>query len=216
MRRTAYEVLAGCAASFTLAALLPALPLGGVRGMVVVLPVVAALFASVGRAAAAGRPSTLELALWGGWIVLALQHFALGLAGSSALAAAAGLALAGARTLRLADQALPTSPTTCCSRTVWPRTATSISPTTIAPKPGGVSPPCRWRHSRATPLDPTARSTRATAPFCRSRWRRSTASPDRSAHSWACWRSPQQQQPPVSARRGRAFQTAGAAFSPPG
>ncbi|MBP7588289.1 MAG: hypothetical protein KBA72_10075 [Thermoanaerobaculia bacterium] len=102
MRRTAYEVLAGCAASFTLAALLPALPLGGVRGMVVVLPVVAALFASVGRAAAAGRPSTLELALWGGWIVLALQHFALGLAGSSALVASAGLALAGARTLRLA------------------------------------------------------------------------------------------------------------------
>lgn len=102
MRRTAYQVLAGSAASFGLAVLLPALPLGGVRGMLVVLPVVAALFASVGRSAAGGRPSALELALWGGWVVLALQHFTLGLPGSSAIVAAAGMALAGARAFKLA------------------------------------------------------------------------------------------------------------------
>ncbi|MEO7795596.1 MAG: hypothetical protein ABIV06_12575, partial [Thermoanaerobaculia bacterium] len=111
MRRTAFQVLAASGASFALAALLPALPLGGVRGMLVVLPVVAALFASVGRAANGHRPTglrprnslpALECALWGGWIVLALQHFALGLPGSSAIIAGSGLALAGARTWTLA------------------------------------------------------------------------------------------------------------------
>lgn len=102
MRRTAYQILAASAASFALAALLPPLPLGGVRGMLVVLPVVAALFASVARSAAARRPSGPELALWGGWIGLALQHFTLGLPGSSALVAAAGFVLAGARALTLA------------------------------------------------------------------------------------------------------------------
>lgn len=83
MNRTAWQVLAASTVSFALAALLPASPLGGVCGMLVVLPVVAALFASVGRAAAGNRPSTLELALWAGWAVLALQHFALGLPGSA-------------------------------------------------------------------------------------------------------------------------------------
>lgn len=102
MRRTAFQVLLGSAGSFALAALLPALPLGGVRGMLVVLPVVAALFASVGRAAGARRLSALELALWSAWTLLALQHFTLGLPGSSAIVAASGLALAGARALRLA------------------------------------------------------------------------------------------------------------------
>ncbi len=101
MRRTAYQVLAGSAASLALAALLPALPLGGVRGMLVVLPVVVALFASAGRAAGVTRPSSLELALWSAWTLLALQHHSLGLAGSSAIVAAAGLALAFALTLRL-------------------------------------------------------------------------------------------------------------------
>ncbi len=101
VQRTAWQVLAASAASFALAALLPALPLGGVRGMVVVLPVVAALFASVSRAAG-DRTSALELGLWGGWIVLALQHFTLGVPGSSELVAASGLVLAGVRTLRLA------------------------------------------------------------------------------------------------------------------
>jgi len=102
MRRTAYEILAASAASFALSALLPALPLGGVRGMIVVLPVVGALFASVGRSVAGNRPSALEGALWGGWLVLALQHFSLGIPGSSELVAAAGMVLAGARTLALA------------------------------------------------------------------------------------------------------------------
>ncbi len=48
------------------------------------------------------EPAALELGLWGGWIVLALQHFTLGIPGSSELVAAAGLVLAGVRTLRLA------------------------------------------------------------------------------------------------------------------
>ncbi len=102
MSRTAWQILAASAVSFALAALLPASPLGGVRGMLVVLPVVAALFASVGRAAAGNRPSALELALWAGWAVLALQHFALGLPGSSAIVAGVGIALAGGRVLTLA------------------------------------------------------------------------------------------------------------------
>ncbi len=111
MRRTSYQVLAASAASFALAFLLPSAPLGGVRGMLVVLPVVAALFASVGRAAArhhaslstpSTRPSALETALWAGWILLALQHFRLGLPGSSAMVAAAGIVLAGARVGKLA------------------------------------------------------------------------------------------------------------------
>ena len=70
--------------------------------MLVVLPVVAALFASVGRAAAATRLSALEVGLWGGWIVLALQHFALGIPGSSGIVAGAGIVLASARALTLA------------------------------------------------------------------------------------------------------------------
>ncbi len=102
MSRTAWQVLAASAMSFALAALLPASPLGGVRGMLVVLPVVAALFASVGRAAAGNRPSALELALWAGWAVLAVHHFALGLLGSSAIVAGVGIALAGGRALTLA------------------------------------------------------------------------------------------------------------------
>ena len=102
MRRTAYEVLAAALGSFALSALLPALPLSGVRGMLVVLPVVGALFASVGRSAASHRPSALEGALWGVWILLALQHFSLGIPGSSEIVAAAGVVLAGARTLALA------------------------------------------------------------------------------------------------------------------
>jgi hypothetical protein len=102
MRRTAYQVLAASAASFALAQLLPAEPLGGVRGMLVVLPVVAALFASVGRSAGRNRPSVVEVVVWGGWILLALQHQALGIPGASGIVAAVGLALAGARTLALA------------------------------------------------------------------------------------------------------------------
>ncbi len=102
MKRTAYLVLAASAASFALAELLPALPLGGVRGMLVVLPVVAALFASVGRSAGGNRPTAVEAALWGGWILLALQHQALGIPGASEIVAATGLALAGVRTLALA------------------------------------------------------------------------------------------------------------------
>ncbi|MDQ1346891.1 MAG: hypothetical protein QG573_260, partial [Acidobacteriota bacterium] len=102
MKRTAYQVLAACAASFALAALLPALPLGGVRGMLVVLPVVAALFASVGRSAGGNRPTAVEAVAWGAWILLALQHPALGIPGAPEVVVATGLALAGARTLALA------------------------------------------------------------------------------------------------------------------
>lgn len=117
MKRTAWQVLAASAVSFALAALLPALPLGGVRGMLVVLPVVGALFVSVGRSAAGNRPTPfaarrlvprlprmplLETALWAGWILLALRHHTLGVPGSSGLVAAAGIVLAGARVLKLA------------------------------------------------------------------------------------------------------------------
>ncbi len=102
MKRTAWEVIAASLVSFALSALLPALPLGGVRGMLVVLPVVGALFASVGRYAAGNRPTALEGVLWGGWILLALQHFSLGIPGSSEIVAATGLALAGSRTAALA------------------------------------------------------------------------------------------------------------------
>lgn len=101
MKRTAWEVLVASAVSFALAAIVPASPLGGVRGMLVVLPVVAALYASVGRASG-GRLSSLERMLWAGWIVLALQHFSFGLPGSSAIVAACGLVLAGVRTFSLA------------------------------------------------------------------------------------------------------------------
>lgn len=102
MNRTAWQVLAASAASFALAALLPASPLAGVRGMLVVLPVVAALFASVARAAGGARPGPLELTLGAAWVLFATQHDALGLPGSAALVAASGLALAGVRTLLLA------------------------------------------------------------------------------------------------------------------
>ena len=102
MKRTAYEIIAAALVSFALSALLPALPLGGVRGMLVVLPVVGALFASVGRSVAGSRPSAIEGALWGGWVLLALQHFSLGFPGSSEVVAAAGMVLAGSRTLALA------------------------------------------------------------------------------------------------------------------
>ncbi len=102
MKRTAYEIIAASLLSFALSALLPALPLGGVRGMLVVLPVVAALFASVGRSVGGNRPSALEGALWGGWILLALRHFSLGIPGSSKIVVVAGLVLAGSRTLALA------------------------------------------------------------------------------------------------------------------
>ncbi|MEO8196706.1 MAG: hypothetical protein ABI689_08290 [Thermoanaerobaculia bacterium] len=101
MRRTAYQVLAASAMSFALATLLPVFPLGGGRGILVVLPVVAALFASVARAAG-HRASSLERALWVGWVVLALRHYSLGLPGSAAIVAGGGLMLAGAHTLKLA------------------------------------------------------------------------------------------------------------------
>ena len=114
IQRTAWQVLAASAASFALARILPAFPLGGVRGMLVVLPVVAALFASVGRSVGPSvgpsvgrrggghRPTSLELGLWAGWIALALQHFTLGIPGSSGIVAGAGIVLAGVRALTLA------------------------------------------------------------------------------------------------------------------
>ena len=114
IQRSAWQVLAASAASFALARILPAFPLGGVRGMLVVLPVVAALFASVGRSVGRSggpsggrrggghRPTSLELGLWAGWIGLALQHFTLGIPGSSGIVAGAGIVLAGVRALTLA------------------------------------------------------------------------------------------------------------------
>jgi hypothetical protein len=99
--RTSCEILAASLLSFGLAELLPALPLAGVRGMLVVLPVVGALFASVARAAGGNRPGGGEVALWAGWILLALHHHSVGIPGASEMVAAAGLVLAGARALTL-------------------------------------------------------------------------------------------------------------------
>lgn len=102
MRRPAAGLVAGVAGSLTAASLLPELPSPGLRGVLVVLPAVAALVACVaGRIGARDWPADERWAL-AAVLVLAGGHARLGFPGSDHLAVLSLFALLALRTLRLA------------------------------------------------------------------------------------------------------------------
>lgn len=100
-RRPIFELALATVATLLLFAALPQSSAHPLRAMVALLPLVGALFAIAMRFVRAPLAPT-ELALWLAWVLLALTHHRLGLAGSPTIVALAGFVLAASRVLAVA------------------------------------------------------------------------------------------------------------------
>lgn len=100
-RRQLLELSLGATTTLLLFGALPQSSSHPLRAMVALLPLVAALFSIATRAVRAPHVP-VEPALWLAWVVLALVHHRLGLAGSATIVAVGGGVLAAARVLVIA------------------------------------------------------------------------------------------------------------------